>query len=106
MEEITTNELIQYKTGFTDGKIDIMELTRLGKVFELNNSVDNTPSIEWYDFGYKDAVEYFSEQLNKNVDIATIKVRDVVKELFSKRVIMYNLEKGKEIPISTFKINR
>lgn len=57
----------------------------------------------WHDFGYKDALEFYSKAISKNIDIATIRVKDVVKELFSKRVIKYNIEKNKEIPISKFR---
>lgn len=105
MEEIMTNELIQYKAGFIDGKNEIIELTRLGKIIDFNNQVAKT-STDWYDFGYKDAIDYFSDMVNKNMDIANIRVRDIVKDLFSKRVIMYNSLKKQEIPISTFKIKK
>jgi len=105
MEEIITNELIQYKSGFCAGKNEIVELIRLGKIIDFNNMV-NDESTQWYDFGYRDAIEYFSNMIEKNIDITTIRVRDVIKELFSKRVIMYNQENKKEVPISTFKINK
>lgn len=59
---------------------------------------------EWYIYGYRDSAQYFYEQINNKIDIATIRIRDVIKEQFAKRVIIYNQEKGKEIPISTFKI--
>lgn len=104
MEEQITNELIQYKTGFIAGKNDIIELAKLGKVINLNE-LEKTSSTEWYDFGYQDSIDYFSNQLSKNNDILTIRVSNIVKELFTKRVIEYNSKKGQEIPMSTFKIN-
>lgn len=105
MQEEITNELIQYKTGFMGGKNEVVELTRLGKTITFDKE-ENPQSTEWYEFGYRDAVEYFCDLISKNVDIAAVRVRDVVKELFAQRVIKYNSEKEKEVPISTFRINK
>lgn len=103
MEEIITNELIQYKTGFIHGKNDFLEFTRLGKVIDLEvKEAEATP--EWYAFGYQDAIEFFSNATNQNVDIATIRVKEVIKEQYLKRVMLYNSENQKETPISTFRM--
>lgn len=104
MQEEITNELIQYKTGFVEGKNEVIELTRLGKTITFDK--EEPQSTEWYEFGYRDAVEYFCDLMSKNVDIATVRVREVVKELFAQRVIKYNSEKVEEVPISTFRINK
>ncbi len=105
MDEIITNEFIQYKMGFTNGKNDIIELTRLGKIIDSKVPVDKI-STEWAIYGYKDAIEYFSEAMNQGIDVAAIRVRDVVKEIFPKRVVQYNTGSSQELPISTFRVNK
>lgn len=105
MEEQFTNELIQYKTGFQSGKDEVIELTRLGKVISLNEETEKMEE-SWYDFGYRDAIDFYFEKINEGIDIAEIRTRDVVKELFAKRVIKYNLENNREVPISTFRMNK
>ncbi len=102
MEEIITNEFLQYKAGFINGKNDVIEFTRLGKIIDLKEKT-KIKSITWYSFGYQDAIEYYLKILDKSVDIVTIRVKDVIKESFSKRVLEYNLNKGTDISMGIFK---
>ncbi len=103
MDEIITNEFIQYKTGFSNGKNDFIEFTKLGKQIHLDNQEEKVTT-EWYDFGYKDAIEFFSEAMNHSIDITTIRIKDVVKEQYIKRVILQNSENQKKTPMSTFRM--
>lgn len=103
MEEIITNELIQYKTGFVQGKNDLVELTKLGKYIDINTQETNMPSL-WYAYGYQDAISYFSNKLKNHEEINNLRVRDILKTCFAKRVLMHNAKNHEEKPVSTFKL--
>lgn len=102
MKETEINEFIQYKSGFQSGKDEIIELTRLGKILNFDNVKEELPT--FFEYGYKDAIEYFSKQVSNGIDIATIRTKDVVKEMFIERVIKHNRENGESISMSSFKI--
>ena len=104
MKDINTNEFIEYKTGFIDGKHKVIELIKLGKMINFEKKDDFKLPL-FYEFGYKDGIEFYSNQVFNNKDILNIRIRDVIKDLFIKRVIEYNSENDKELPINKFRIN-
>ncbi|MCI8466798.1 MAG: hypothetical protein HFI08_01185 [Bacilli bacterium] len=103
MDEFITNELIQYKTGFTKGKNDVIELAKLGKKINLFD-IEEIEMTLWYRYGYYDAIEYFTKIWQNNEDITSIRVRDVVKTCFANRLILHNKEQKENIPMTTFKL--
>ena len=76
MEKIS-NELIQYISGFIDGKFYFVDQMYMGKTNYLsNNDLDS-----WYARGYKDANNYYmnklSHHLNQNDFIKDINKEDI-----------------------------
>lgn len=104
MENLNTNEFIEYKTGFIDGKHKVIELIKIGKIINFEKECDFKFPL-FYEFGYRDGIEFFSNQILNDIDLSSIRTRDVIKELFIKRVIKYNSENNKEVPINKFRIN-
>lgn len=106
MQNIITNEFLEYKRGFVDGKHEIVEAFKIGKIITLNqDSVDTFTSSIWYKYGFEDGFTYFSSLIdNGTLDLERIDTKSITKSCFAERVIKVNQEEGKEIPIGTFKI--
>ena len=59
----------------------------------------------WYSYGYEDAISYFSKLIDENkLDLKNIKTTEIIKECFTKRVLIVNKEEGKEIPAWKFRM--
>ena len=106
MKEIITNELIQYETGFIDGKFEIIEAFKLGKIMDLNESrLSEEMEESWYNYGYQDGFNYFSDLIDNNsLDLENINTKKIMQECFTKKVIEINSKQNKSIPISKFRI--
>lgn len=103
MKEIITNEFIAYKSGFMQGKTDLMEALYCGKIVDLNSQKEEAEN--WFTYGEKDALDYYGKLVeNHSEDINKVNTREVIKECFAERVIRMNAEQGKEIPIGKFRI--
>lgn len=101
MEQIITNELIQYKSGFLEGKREVIDSLALGKVIDLNgNEEEILDNNFWYAYGVNDGREYFSDLLDKG-ELELFdrnKTNEIIKECFGRRVIEVNKE-GKEASV-------
>ena len=100
MEQIITDELIHYKTGFLDGKNKVLESAKIGSVIKLNDEDGKIESSMWYEKGYYDGFEYFSTLFDegKSLYLDVEEKNKLIKECFSKRVIESNKE-GLEVSV-------
>lgn len=105
MKEIITNELIQYKTGFIDGKNEIVDAFKLGKVIRFEEEKEREEKESWYKYGYEDGFNYFSNLINNNkLDLNNTNTKEIIKNHFAERVLKINQEQGREIPTIKFRI--
>lgn len=109
MDEIITNEFIAYKSGFIDGKCEI--LTQIVENEGMNLFVKETFGADeesWYSYGYDDGYNhYLSEFLTtkKNpIGESRKNETEALKDCFAKRVIEINKSENKEVPIAKFRI--
>lgn len=77
-----TNEMIQYKSGFIEGKHDAIEMFKLG-------SAPGAPKegmTSWVLKGYEDGMSYFSSLIENNaLDLENINTEEIILESFKKR---------------------
>ncbi len=106
MDEIITDEFIQYKTGFLSGKNEIIEAFTLGKVMDFNRKDAYFLQEEtWYYYGFLDGFTYFSDLIDEGkLDLEKLNTRKIVKECFTNRVMQENQRVDKEIPIGKFRM--
>ncbi len=107
MEEIIQNEFIAYKAGFIDGEGDallqIHEANGDNVFLKENFSTDET----WYSRGYDDG---FNTSIRKYLRTKKMpvmnkeKTNKKIKEFFAIRIIAFNQNNNKMIPVAKFRI--
>jgi len=109
MDEMITNEFIAYKSGFTDGKSEIIT-----QIFE-NEGMDifvkeafSKEEESWYSKGYNDGYNYYMNEYLRTKEFPVEESRtyenEVLKNCFAKRVVDFNKDTGKEVPVVKFRI--
>lgn len=105
MQQIITNEFIQYKSGFIVGKHAIIEAFKLGKIFSLQEESESIDDTSWYGAGYVDGVACFSKFIDDNcLNLEEIDTQRCLREGFTNRVLKKNEDGKEQIPIGKFKI--
>lgn len=106
MEEIVTNEYIQYKSGFIGGKSEIIDYLNLGKIVNIYEDTEEINSFKsWFEYGYEDGFNYFSNLINNGkYNFDDINIMKVIKDCYIKRVLKHNKEKNGKIVIAKYKI--
>lgn len=107
MQEEKSTKFLAYRTGFMDGKFDILSQLIKGEPTPLEEiTVEDG---DWYSYGYYDAISlYIKDYLeNHSIDEATIHGRqynELIHEGFTNRVTEYNQEHNTEVPIGKFRM--
>ncbi len=109
MEDIITNEFIAYKSGFVDGKCEV--LTQIVENEGTDVFVKESFSKEeesWYSKGYDDGYNYYLNIYLKTKEFPLEGNRsyenEAVKNCFTNRVVEFNNATGKEVPVAKFRI--
>lgn len=109
MEDIITNEFIAYKSGFVDGKCEILTqiVENEGMDIFVKESFSNEEE-SWYSYGYDDGYKYYLNEYlkTKNIPLEESRKKEnaALKDCFVKRVAEFNKETNKEVPMAKFRI--
>lgn len=111
MEEIITNELIAYKSGFISGKHNVLELLMTNNIDAIELASDDLQEDNWFSYGYQDCLQYFLNSYLQNKMIAPKLLaqetfQEILRECFTKRVLQYNQENNTAISVTKYKLER
>lgn len=105
MEIIYTEEFLEYKLGFVNGKEDVMNLVFNGVDYYVEEGSDT-----WYSIGYNDGYQYYHNLFTTKGIVYSDEIigrvpLDILNEFFRKRVIEYNTNTEEEIPSVIYKLS-
>ncbi len=93
MDEKMMNQFVAYKTGFVGGMVDKDHI-----LVDKSSGVEDNINIQWFNFGYKDAVDYFKEN---STPITMDVLNTLINDSYASRVIA--VEEKKEACATTVK---
>lgn len=110
MERMINNELVAYKSGFGDGRFDVL------RQITNNSGIDKDMFVKmkfeyesWYSYGYDDSYNYYLnlylENGYINEEFVNVKhANKVMEESYANRVIEFNQKNNSEVPIGKFRM--
>lgn len=121
MDKVINNELIAYKSGFGDGKLDILKQISSNSdncMFIKNDSNDIKEAMfvkpvfdveGWYSYGYDDSYNYYLKWYLENGYISEELItrnheNKIMEYSYANRVIEFNQKNDKEVPIGKFRM--
>lgn len=104
MKKIITNEFIQYKAGFLDGKTQVLK-----NILNLSDSFLGKDGLEdgWYQWGYEDGFSFYMKTYLKDLEIKEQFyerkfLAQLLEHCYAQRVMRINEEYKNEVAISKF----